>query len=107
MKVGYAYAIQVLLDEFRKIKNEEGRGEDLQSLREGIEYLCYPFREDLSEAVRSPLQDPGDPELDPGRADCATVEKELAFDGRVSELLSRHLQVKRFALDALEYIRKG
>ncbi len=105
MKVGYNRAIQILFDEYRRRKDNCESEEVLQSIREGIEYLCYPFREDLREDVPSPLQCSDDPELNPLKADLSTVEKSIAFDRKMSELSSRHIQNQAVALNILEKLK--
>ena len=59
MKIGYHHALKILLQEYKNLITEidSDSQEKAKSIREGIEYLCYPFREDLSKFVRSPLRD--------------------------------------------------
>ena len=104
MRIGYKKALEVLFDEYNKLKSENGDPDDIRSIREGIEYLCYPFREDLNEDVRSPLQDPQDDSLHILKADRSTPEKEKAFHERMSELSRRSLDVKLYALDVLKQL---
>ncbi|HAO20773.1 MAG: hypothetical protein BWK80_51540 [Desulfobacteraceae bacterium IS3] len=104
MKAGYNRAIQILFDEYKRLKDNHEREEILQSIREGIEYLCYPFREDLTEDISSPLQS-DDPELTPLKTDLSTVEKSIAFDRKMSELSSRHIQNQSVALNILERLK--
>jgi len=63
MKIGYQYAIKLLLEHYRELKARGGDIGQIQELREGIEYLCYPWREDISETVVSPLKELGDPDF--------------------------------------------
>jgi hypothetical protein len=102
MKVGYKKAIEILFEEYQKQKATNGDPEEIQSIREGIEYLCYPFREDLSEDIRSPLQDPEDDSLNPMKADRSTPDKAWEFFERMSELSGRGLGVKLYALEILK-----
>jgi hypothetical protein len=60
VKIGYKYAIEVLLERYRALKNDNADPELIQQIKEGIEYLCYPWREDLTEQVRSPLVEDGE-----------------------------------------------
>lgn len=102
MKVGYKKAIEVLYNEYKRLQAENGNPEEIKSIREGIEYLCYPYREDLTEDIRSPLQDPNDDSLNILRADRSTPEKDLAFHRRISELSRRDHLVSEYALDVLK-----
>jgi len=40
MKVGYHHAIRILYDEYKRRKDNHESNETLQSIKEGIEYLC-------------------------------------------------------------------
>lgn len=66
-KVGYKHAIQSLFNEYEKLVKENPSDpetiEKMKSIREGIEYLCYPFREDIpyEDLPVSPLQDEENP----------------------------------------------
>ena len=55
MKTGYKHAIEVLFDHYQVLKNKNEDTDLIQQIKEGIEYLCYPWREDLTEQVKSPL----------------------------------------------------
>lgn len=104
MKVGYRKAIEILFEEYQRQKAANGDPEEIQSIREGIEYLCYPFREDLSEDIRSPLQDPEDDSLNLLKADRSTSDKAWGFLERMSELSRRDLQVALYALKVLKQL---
>lgn len=60
MKIGFRYAIDVLMENYRGMKTTHADAELLQQLKEGIEYLCRPWREDLTENIRSPLFEEGE-----------------------------------------------
>ena len=64
-KVGYKHAIQSLFDEYERLVKENPSDpetiEKMKSIREGIEYLCYPFREGLISQPISPTQDEDNP----------------------------------------------
>jgi len=57
MKIGYKYAIEILLENYRELKARGGDIGQIQQLKEGITYLCYPWREDISETGVSPLRE--------------------------------------------------
>jgi hypothetical protein len=42
------------------LKRVRADPEQIQQIKEGIEYLCYPWREDRTETVRSPLIEKGE-----------------------------------------------
>ena len=92
MKVGYKKAIEILFAEYEKLKSENGNPDDIKSIREGIEYLCYPFREDLTKDIRSPIQDP-DGNLYLDKADRSTPEQEETFWQNMTELSKKHIEV--------------
>jgi hypothetical protein len=84
MKLGYKYAIEVLLDHYRSLKRDKTDPEQIQQIKEGIEYLCYPWREDLTEEVRSPLiEDDEDGPLDD--------DEELARRGKIQVEMSEYV----------------
>ncbi len=91
MKIGYDIAIKALVARHKELVQAGADQETLQSIAEGIEHLCYPFREDLTENVPSPLHDPKDNVLDP--------DKELA------RKLSVRVHLSEVAWQALEYLR--
>jgi hypothetical protein len=100
MKAGYKKAIEVLFKEYKRRQAESWNPEEVRSVREGIEYLCYPFREDLAEDIRSPLKSPDD-DLSLDKADRSTPEKEKAFWENMSELSRRNTELALYALDVL------
>jgi len=104
MKVGYKKAIEILFTEYEKLKSANGHPDDLKSIREGIEYLCYPFREDLTKDIRSPLQDPDDDSLNLVKADRSTPEQEKAFWQNMAELSKKNIEVTLYALETLKKI---
>ena len=107
MKKGYQHAINCLLDEYKRLIASPGSNkEQIQSIREGIEYLCYPYREDLSKPVRSPLRDEDDPEEDFTRADLSTPEKQIAFNDRMAEGVNRDFALSVVAQKALAFLRE-
>jgi len=107
MKIGYHHALNVLLAEYKRLmKDPAGNKEKAQSVREGIEYLCYPYREDLSKPVRSPLRDETDPEQDFTKADLSTPDKQIAFNNRMAEGVNRDFALSLVAQEALAYLRK-
>ena len=87
MKIGYHHALNVLIAEYKRLMKdpESISKEKAKSVREGIEYLCYPYREDLSKFVCSPLRDEDDPEQDFTKADISTPEKRAVFNDRMAE----------------------
>ena len=91
MKIGYQYAIEVLLVHYRKLQKEQADSALIQQLKEGIEYLCYPWREDRSEHVRSPLIEAHEPEILEDHA-------ELARRGRI------HVQMAEYVWEVLKEI---
>ncbi|MBU0993404.1 MAG: hypothetical protein KJ737_12995 [Proteobacteria bacterium] len=101
MKVGYKKAIEVLYNEYKRLQAENGNPEEIKGIREGIEYLCYPFKEDLTEDIRSPLQDPNDP-LYLDKADRSTPAKEKAFWEKMTTLSRKNIDVALYALDILK-----
>jgi hypothetical protein len=106
LKKGYQHALKILLDEYKRLMADpDSKKEKAQSIREGIEYLCYPYREDLSKFVRSPLRDEGNPEEDFTRADLSTPEKQAAFNDRMAEGVNRDFALSLVAQDALSYLR--
>jgi hypothetical protein len=107
MKIGYHHALNVLLAEYKKLmKDPDGSSkEKIQSVREGIEYLCYPYREDLSKFIRSPLRDEDNPEENFTRADLSTPEKQAAFNDRMAEGVNRDFALSLVAQEALSYLR--
>ena len=102
MKVGYKKAIEILFTEYEKLKSQNSNQDDIKSIREGIEYLCYPFREDLTKVIRSPLHDSDNDSLHLDKADRSTPEKEDAFLENMAELSKRDLEVTLYALDILK-----
>ena len=108
MKKGYQHAIKCLLDEYKRLMTDPDNNskEKAQSIREGIEYLCYPYREDLSKPVPSPLRDEDNPEEDCTRADLSTPEKQVAFNNRMAEGVNKDIALSFVAQEALAYLRK-
>ena len=108
MKKGYQQAIKCLLAEYKRLMDDPGNDskEKAQSVREGLEYLCYPYREDLSKFVRSPLRDENDPEQDFTKADLSTPEKQVAFNNRMAEGVNKDIALSFVAQEALAYLRK-
>ncbi|MCG8568357.1 MAG: hypothetical protein MI747_25080 [Desulfobacterales bacterium] len=92
MRVGYDIAIKALVTHHKKLVASRANSEALKSVAEGIEYLCYPFREDLTENVPSPLYDPKDGELDP--------------DKEAARKLGIRVYLSEVAWQALEYLRR-
>ncbi len=107
MKKGYQHSLKILLDEYKRLKAEPGsiNKEQAQSIREGIEYLCYPYREDLSKFVRSPLRDETDPEQDFTKADLSTHEKQIVFNNRMAEGINKDIVLSFVAQEALTYLK--
>jgi len=62
-KVGYKHAIEHLFNEYERLVKVNPEDEKTKSIKEGIEYLCFPFREDLTsdQIPISPLQDEENP----------------------------------------------
>ena len=60
MKIGFKYAIEVLLEQYRALKSQDADADQIQQIKEGIEYLCRPWREDLTENIPSPLFEDGE-----------------------------------------------
>ena len=98
MKIGYKKAIETLYVEYVRLKANQGDPEAVQSIREGIEYLCEPFREDLSENIRSPLQDP---QFTLDQRDRSTPEKEAAFWEHMAVHSERDMELTRYSLEIL------
>ena len=96
-----------MLDEYKRLKADPDSSseEKSQSVREGIEYLCYPYREDLSKPVRSPLRDENNPEQDFTKADLSTPEKLVAFNKRMAEGVNRDFALSLVAQEALRYLK--
>lgn len=109
MKKGYQQAVKCLLDEYKRLMDDPGNDskEKAQSVREGLEYLCYPYREDLSRFVRSPLRDEDNPEEDCTRADLSTTEKKIAFEKRMAEGTNRDFALSLVAHEALAYLKEN
>jgi len=105
-KKGYQHALKILLDEYKRLMADPDSSskEKAQSVREGIEYLYYPYREDLSKFIRSPLRDEDDPEEDCTRADLSTPEKRAAFKDRMAEGVNRDFALSLIAQEALTYL---
>ncbi len=106
MKKGYQHAIKCLLDEYKRLMTDpdSSNKEKAQSIREGIEYLCYPYREDLSKPVPSPLRDENNPEEDFTKADLSTPEKQIAFNNRMAEGVNRDFALSLVAQESLAYL---
>ncbi|MBU0993403.1 MAG: hypothetical protein KJ737_12990 [Proteobacteria bacterium] len=102
MKAGYKRAIEILVEKYEELKANHGDPEEIQSIREGIERLCYPFREDLTEDVRSPLQD-SDDWLTFDKKNWSIQEKEEVFWKKIAEKSQRNLDA---ALHTLEILKK-
>jgi hypothetical protein len=107
MKKGYQHALKILLDEYKRLMADPDSSskEKAQSVREGIEYLCYPYREDLSKFVRSPLRDEDNPEEDFTRADLSTPEKRAAFEDRMVEGVNRDFALSVVAQKTLTFLK--
>ena len=101
MKTGYRKAIEVLFLEYQRLVSENGNEEDIKSIREGIEYLCYPYRDDLSEDTRSLIQDP-ESDLYLDKADRSTPEKDKAFWEEMTRASQKHLDIALYALEVLK-----
>ena len=101
MKTGYKKAIEVLFTEYEKLKSENADPDDIKSIREGIEYLCYPFREDLTENIRSPIQDP-DVNLYLDKADRSTQEQEKIFWQNMTGLSQKNIETTLYAIETLK-----
>ncbi len=88
-KVGYKHAIELLFNEYKALleQNSEDK-ERLQSIREGIDYLCFPFREDvpMEDLPISPLQDEENP---------ITFENLHSVDDRIFEEMSEKFIINR------------
>lgn len=82
MKIGYQYAIETLLNRYRQ--SEDVSQEQRQQLKEGIEYLCLPWREDLAEDVPSPLFEKDDPPF-------IEDNSEIARRGEIQIRMSRYV----------------
>ncbi len=108
MKKGYQQAIKCLLAEYQRLMAapDSDSKEKAQSVREGLEYLCYPYRQDLSKFVRSPLRDEDNPEEDFTRADLSTPEKQIAFEKRMAEGTSRDYALSVVVHEALAYLKE-
>ena len=85
-------AIKVLVKHHKELMASGAGPEKLKSVAEGIEHLCYPYREDLTENVPSPLYDPNDTEFDP--------------DKEAARKLGVRVHLSQVAWDALEYLRQ-
>jgi hypothetical protein len=85
MKIGYKYAIEVLLDHYRALKRDNAEAELIQQVKEGVEYLCHPWREDLTERVRSPL-------IEDGEVDPLEDDEELARRGKIQVEMSEYVR---------------
>ena len=92
MKVGYDIAIKILVERHKELMHFNADSDVLKSVAEGIEHLCYPFREDLTENVPSPLYDPNDKEFNP--------------DKEAARKLGVRVHLVQVAWDALEYLRQ-
>jgi hypothetical protein len=105
-KVGYIYAIKALFDEYKRLNETKGDSEQIQSLREGIEYLCYPFRDDV-EVMTSPLYGP---ELDIKESPKKLTTKELIASRRkktdFENQLKKHLAYQKFVREILSHIQE-
>ncbi len=91
MKVGYSIALKILVQQHKKLTAAGADPEQLKSIAEGIESLCYPYREDLTETVKSPLYDPKDTNLDE--------------DQEVSRKIKIRVHLSEIAWEALQYLR--
>ena len=94
MKTGYDIAIKTLVKQHKTLTAAGADPEQLKSIAEGIEHLCYPYREDLAESVPCPLHDPKD-------------EEKAGFDAD-NDLCRRFMtsvRLKEIAWDALQYLR--
>ncbi|MBU0993401.1 MAG: hypothetical protein KJ737_12980 [Proteobacteria bacterium] len=60
MKLGYHKGIEVLYTEYQRLLSENGKPEDIKSIREGLEYMVInsPYKEFLPEEIRSLILDP-------------------------------------------------
>ncbi len=58
MKIGYQYALKTLFNTYREMKKNGSDDMQIKSLIEGIEYLCLPFREDISSSITSKMHNP-------------------------------------------------
>ena len=92
MKIGYDIAIKALVARHKELAQSGADKKTLKSIAEGIEHLCYPYREDLTENVPSPLHDPNDTEFDP--------------DKEAARKLGVRVHLSQVAWDALEYLRQ-
>jgi hypothetical protein len=84
MKLGYKHAIEVLLEHYYSLKRDKADPEQIQQIKEGIEYLCYPWREDLTEEVRSPL-------IEKGEYGPLDDDEELARRGKIQVEMSGYV----------------
>ncbi len=100
-KVGYKHAIELLFDEYKTLLEKKSEDKErLQSIREGIDYLCFPFREDITSEERpeSPLQDEENPMY---------IDNLDEFtDEEVEERSERYITNKLFANDILLKLKK-
>jgi len=86
-------------------KTDSDSKEKAKSIREGIEYLCYPFREDLSKFVRSPLRDENDPEQNFLKADLSTTENQITFNDHMAEMINKDIKLSVYAHEILSYLK--
>lgn len=91
MKIGYDEAIKTLVDQHKKLSAANADPDQLKSIAEGIEHLCYPFREDLTHHVPSPLFDRRDSGLDE--------------DEEAARKLKIRVNLSEIAWEALQYLR--
>lgn len=62
MNTGYIKALQVLFNYLQESIDSKTDKNQIQSIKEGIEYLCLPFRDDVDSSIvhkmHSPFVDP-------------------------------------------------
>ena len=102
-KVGWHHAIKLLFEEYKRLKATEPKSDELKekvrSLREGIIYLCEPYRLSQTEFKPSPT---ADPEVSPHKEPWdASPEFQQEYSERLQMGAQIHVKNKLIALDTL------
>lgn len=91
-KIGYNYAILELVSLHKKLKAKSQDPAKLKSIEEGIEFLCWPYRQDMWYQGPSPLCEDNEFGI-------------LRDDDEKSRRLDIRVELSDIAYEAMEYLR--